>query len=54
MQGVVTYMSRVEAFATGFKTESSDQAHFLPIKKLDHGRKHFYRRYISDYPLPWA
>ena len=25
-QGVVTYMSRVEAFATGIKTESSDQS----------------------------
>ena len=26
VQGVVTYMSRVEAFATGIKTESSDQS----------------------------
>ena len=28
MQGVVTYMSRVEAFATGIKIESSDQSPF--------------------------
>ena len=33
-QGVVTYMSRVEAFATGIKTESSDQGPFEgPIKR---------------------
>ena len=33
LQGVVTYMSRVEAFATGIKTESSDQSPFGgPIK----------------------
>ena len=32
-QGVVTYMSHVEAFATGIKTESSDQSPFRgPIK----------------------
>ena len=30
---------------------SSDQAHFLPIKELDHSCQHFYRRHISDYPL---
>ena len=27
-QGVATYMSRVEAFATGIKIESSDQSPF--------------------------
>ena len=32
-QGVVTYMSCVEAFATGIKIESSDQSPFgVPIK----------------------
>ena len=106
-QGVVTYMFRVEAFATGIKIEcqcsmsmyqaikallggrsrdqgdlqtaknqrsrtrgsnvtfnpenqaikslrreqSSDQAHFLPTKKLDRSHKRFYRWHISDYPL---
>ena len=34
-QGVVTYMSRVETFATGIKIESSNQSHnFL---KADQG-----------------
>ena len=28
LQGVVTYMSSVEAFATGIKTGSSDQSTF--------------------------
>ena len=33
IQGVVTYMSRVEAFATAIKIESSDQSPFGgPIK----------------------
>ena len=87
-QGVVTYMSRVEAFATGIKIESSDQspfggpikdrddlrtaknqlsrthgcnvtfdpwkssdqAHLLPIKKLDRGRKTLLQA-TCDYPL---
>jgi len=32
-QGVVTYASPIEAFATGIKMESSDQCSFLePIK----------------------
>ena len=30
---------------------SSDQAHFLPIKQLDHDRKCFYRWHISEYSL---
>ena len=113
-QGVVTYMSRVEAFVTGIKIESSDQspfgganqgikvtsellkinnqqskinnqqstiknqecttamwpltlwnqaikslrrvrssdqAHFLPIKKPNCSRKRFYRQHVRDYPL---
>ena len=33
LQGVVTYMSHVEAFATGIKIESSDESPFWgPIK----------------------
>ena len=35
-QGVVTYISRVEAFATGIKIESSDQA----LWGTDQGIKH--------------
>ena len=35
-QGVVTYMSRVEAFATGIEIESSDQA----LWGADQGIKH--------------
>ena len=38
-------MSHVKVFATGIKA-------LLRIKKLDHGRKRFHRRHISDYPLP--
>ena len=30
---------------------SSDQAHFLPIKNLHPGWKHFNGQHISDYPL---
>ena len=36
--------------------EGNDQAikhTFLPIKRLDHGLKHFNRRRVSDYPLEW-
>ena len=33
------------------REQSSDQPHFLPIKKLDRGHKHFYRWHVSDYPL---
>ena len=41
-QGVVTYASPVEAFATGIKMESSDQCSFLePIKGS--------RRILSNY-----
>ena len=35
------------------RERSSDQTHFLPIKKLDRGHKRFNRRRISDYPLEW-
>ena len=34
LQGVVTYMSRVEVFATRIKIESSDQNPFLGLIKL--------------------
>ena len=35
------------------RKRSSDQTHFLPIKKLDRGPKRFNRRRISDFPLEW-
>ena len=34
LQGVVTYMSHVEAFATGIKIESSDQSPFWGLIKV--------------------
>ena len=40
-----------QAIKSLWRGRSSDQAHFLPIKKFDLGRKCFYRRHISDYPL---
>ena len=33
MQGVVTYMSRVEAFVTGIQIESSDRSPFRELIK---------------------
>ena len=36
------------------KGRSSDQAHFLPIKNLDPGHKHFNRQHVSDYPLSYS
>ena len=42
---------RNQAIKSLKRERSSDQAHFLPIKKLDHSCKHFYRWHASDYPL---
>ena len=33
------------------RERSSDQAHFLPIKELDHDHKCFNRQHLGDYPL---
>ena len=52
MNVIITALSLYNQAIKSFGTErSSDQGRFSPIKILDPGRKHFYRRLVCDYPL---
>ena len=40
-----------EAIKSFTVEQSTNKGGFSPIKILDPGCKHFYRQYVSDYPL---